>query len=143
MQSSTFWWLATGTALVIELFTGTFCWLILAVSLAGISLTACIGVSLPAQLMGGAAVGGGFLIAAYIYRQGDAEGVSALADHTHSIYLDIGETVHIEAWETDGTAIVKYRGAQWTAIHRHGTIPVPGMHRVGELIGNRLLVDRL
>jgi hypothetical protein len=59
------------------------------------------------------------------------------------VNLDVGETVMIDSWTTDGTAIVKYRGAQWTAIHRPGVTPSTGMHRVAELVGSRLLVDPL
>ncbi len=58
-----------------------------------------------------------------------------------SVNLDIGEVVHIEGWNPDGTAQVRYRGAQWTAIHRPGTTPRTGAHRVAELVGSRLLVD--
>ena len=45
-------------------------------------------------------------------------------------------------WQPDGTASVKYRGAQWSVIVRDGVHPTPGPHRVAELIGNRLLVDK-
>jgi hypothetical protein len=37
---------------------------------------------------------------------------------------------------------VHYRGARWTAIHRAGVVPSAGAHRVAELVGNRLLVDK-
>ena len=64
---------------------------------------------------------------------------SARADR--SVNMDVGETILIESWNPDGTTTVKYRGAQWTAIHRPGVTPSTGMHRVAELVGNRLLVD--
>lgn len=54
-----------------------------------------------------------------------------------------GETVMIESWNADGTSSVKYRGANWVAIHRQGVQPSTGPHRVAELVGNRLLVDPL
>jgi membrane protein implicated in regulation of membrane protease activity len=60
-----------------------------------------------------------------------------------SVNLDVGETVQIDSWEADGTASVKYRGANWTAIHRAGILPSAGAHRVSELVGSRLLVDKL
>ena len=56
---------------------------------------------------------------------------------------DVGETVMIESWNADGTSSVKYRGANWVAIHRQGVQPSTGPHRVAELVGNRLLVDPL
>ena len=38
--------------------------------------------------------------------------------------LDVGETVMIESWNADGTSSVKYRGANWVAIHRQGVQPI-------------------
>jgi hypothetical protein len=57
--------------------------------------------------------------------------------------MDIGEILHVVAWNADGTADVHYRGARWTAIHRAGVTPSAGSHRVSEVIGNRLLLDRI
>jgi hypothetical protein len=66
----------------------------------------------------------------------------APASANANVSLDIGETVQVELWNSDGTANVQYRGANWTAIHRAGVAPSPGMYRVAELVGNRLLVDK-
>jgi len=60
-----------------------------------------------------------------------------------SVNLDVGETVQVPGWDADGTAQIRYRGAQWTAIHQPGVSPRPGPHRVVELVGNRLLVEAL
>jgi membrane protein implicated in regulation of membrane protease activity len=60
-----------------------------------------------------------------------------------SVNLDVGETVMVSSWQNDGTAQVKYRGANWTAIQRPGIMPATGTHRVSELVGNRLLVDKI
>jgi membrane protein implicated in regulation of membrane protease activity len=57
--------------------------------------------------------------------------------------LDIGEQVLIEGWNADGTASVRFRGAQWTAVPRPGSTPATGLHRVAEVIGNRLVVDKI
>ena len=58
------------------------------------------------------------------------------------VNLDIGEQVLIEAWNADGTASVRFRGAQWTAVARPGNPPSAGMHRVAEVVGNRLVVEK-
>jgi membrane protein implicated in regulation of membrane protease activity len=58
------------------------------------------------------------------------------------VNLDIGESVHVDAWNPDGTATVRYRGAQWTVILRAGR-PSTGEHRVVEVIGSRLVVDKV
>jgi membrane protein implicated in regulation of membrane protease activity len=58
------------------------------------------------------------------------------------VNLDVGETVVIEQWNTDGTAQVRYRGATWTVMGRQGA-PPSRPHRVAEVMGNRLLVDKI
>ena len=57
--------------------------------------------------------------------------------------LDIGETVHVDAWNRDGTASIKYRGANWTVIPRPARRTSPGPHRVREVVGNRLVVEKI
>jgi membrane protein implicated in regulation of membrane protease activity len=64
------------------------------------------------------------------------------AEINPNVNLDIGETVTVTLWNADGTADVQYRGARWTAIHRAGVSPSAGAHRVAEMVGNRLLVDK-
>ena len=59
------------------------------------------------------------------------------------VNLDIGETVQVDAWNPDGTATVRYRGAQWTVIQRAGRTPSTGEHRVVEVVGSRLVVDKV
>ena len=70
---------------------------------------------------------------------GKAAGMGTIA----AAYGYLGSAEPIDAWQADGTAQVKYRGANWTAIHRPGITPSVGAHRVAELVGNRLLVDPL
>ena len=60
-----------------------------------------------------------------------------------SVNLDVGELVQVDAWQADGTAQVKYRGASWTAVLSEGSTPAPGTHRVIELVGSRLLVEKV
>ena len=86
-------------------------------------------------------VGGGAVVAWHQFKKKRPGDPSARADR--SVNLDVGETVMIDSWTADGTASVKYRGTQWTAIHRPGVTPATGMHRVAELVGSRLLVDPL
>jgi membrane protein implicated in regulation of membrane protease activity len=121
------------------LLTGTFYLLMLAVG-AGAAALQPIWALPPCRSSrrpGRRRLGGGWHLAAQA-RPGDP---SARADR--SVNLDVGETVMIDSWNADGTAIVKYRGAQWTAIHRPACTPSTGMHRVAELVGSRLLVDPL
>ena len=141
MSESTIWWLLTGAAVAVELVTGTFYLLMLAIGLAAAALAAHAGATLSSQLVVAAVVGGGAVAACYWLRRRRHGEPSARA--LRSVNLDVGETVQIEAWNADGTASVRYRGASWTAVHRPGVTPSPGPHRVAELVGSRLLVDKL
>ena len=141
MAESTIWWLGAGAVIVIELLTGTFYLLMLSVGLAAAALAAHLGASLVVQLLVAALVGGGAVVGWYFRRRRRPPEPAASANR--DVNLDVGETVQVDAWQPDGTATVKYRGANWTAIHRSGNVPSAGAHRVAEVIGIRLLVDKL
>ncbi len=127
MAMSTIWWLLAGGAVAAELFTGTFYLLMVALSLTG-------------QLVAAAVVGAGAVAAWTALRRRGA--IDLPAGASRDVNLDIGEVVQVTAWEPDGTAHVQYRGARWTAVPRAGLSPEPGPHRVTELIGNRLVLDK-
>ena len=141
MAESTIWWLGAGAVIVIELLTGTFYLLMLSLGLAAAALAAHLGASLVVQLLVAALVGGGAVVGWYFRRRRRPPEPAASANR--DVNLDVGETVQVDAWQPDGTATVKYRGANWTAIHRSGNVPSAGAHRVAEVIGIRLLVDKL
>lgn len=141
MAESTIWWLLTGAAVVVELTTGTFYLLMLAIGLAAAALAAQFGAGTVAQLLVAAVVGGGAVVSWYFVRGQRAAASSANANP--DVNLDIGETVTVESWSPDGTATVKYRGASWTVVHRPGSTPTSGPHRVAEVVGSRLLVDKI
>lgn len=139
MEQSTVWWLAAGALVVAELITGTFYLLMVAVGVAAGALAAHLDLSTPLQIAAAAVVGAGLVAGLHQMKRRRPGDPSPRADR--SVNLDVGETVLIDAWNADGTSTVKYRGATWTAIHRPGITPAVGMHRVAELVGNRLLVD--
>ena len=141
MAESTLWWLICGGAIAVELLTGTFYLLMLAIGLAAGAIAAHLGYGQITQVVVVAVVGGGAVIAWHL-RQMNRHRQEPPAGANANVNLDIGQTVQIEAWNTDGTADVQYRGARWTAIHRPGVTPSPGAHRVAELVGTRLLVDK-
>ena len=141
MEESTIWWLAAGVVVAAELLTGTFYLLMVALGLVAAAVSAHLGLHTATQMIAAAIVGGGSVIACYIARRKLPGSPSARADR--SVNLDVGEPIFIESWNLDGTSMVKYRGAQWIAIHRPGVTPSTGMHRVAELVGSRLLVDPL
>jgi membrane protein implicated in regulation of membrane protease activity len=140
MTESTLWWLMTGIAIAIELLTGTFYLLMLAIGLASAALAAHAGASTAVQLVVAAVVGGGAVIAWHLVRPRQPAGP---ASANRDVNLDIGEVVHIDHWSDDGTASVKYRGANWTVVPVAGTVQTTGPHRVREVIGSRLVVEKI
>lgn len=120
--------------------TGTFYLLMLGLGTAAAAVAAHLGASLTVQTVAAAAVGGGAVVAWRLRQKQSHQ--EPQAQSNANVNLDIGEILHISAWNADGTADVQYRGAHWTAIHRNGVTPGPGPHRVAELVGNRLLVDK-
>lgn len=140
MASATIWWLAAGAAVALELVTGTFYLLMVAVGLAAAALAAHAGVGTSTQLVVAAVIGGGAVIGWHLRQTKRPAAPTASANK--DVNLDIGETVHITEWQADGTASVTYRGANWTCLHRDGALPSTGQHKVVEVVGSRLLVEK-
>lgn len=142
MAESTIWWLIAGAAIVLELLSGTIYLLLLGAGFAAAAVSAHLGASLTAQIIVAAVVGVSAVLTWYLVRRKGRMNQPA-SQANPDINLDIGGTVLIEAWGPDGTASVRYRGAQWTAMPRPGATPATGMHRVAEVVGSRLVVDKI
>ena len=141
MANSTFWWLISGGTIVLELLSGTIYLLLLGIGFAAAAIAAHAGFGLGAQISAAAVVGLGAVAAWYAIRRRRPAPPPSRANR--DVNLDIGSQVHIERWNADGTASVRHRGAQWTAIPRDGQATAPGEHRVGEIVGSRLVVERI
>jgi membrane protein implicated in regulation of membrane protease activity len=128
---------------IAELLTGTFFLLMISLGMVAAALAAQAGAGLTLQLLVAAITGGGAVLGCYLFKKRRSAARPRLDQADMSGSLDIGETVIIEAWNPDGTASVKYRGANWTAIHRPEQAPSTGPHRVADLIGTRLLVEKI
>jgi len=141
MANSTVWWLIAGGAIVIELLSGTVYLLLLAAGFAAAAISAHLGFGTVTQLIVAAVMGVGAGVVWYSIqrKRPPAPPIEANRD----VNLDIGASVHVEAWNPDGTATVRYRGAQWTVVQRAGRTPSSGEHRVVEVIGSRLVVDKI
>ncbi len=141
MADSTLWWLLTGALIAIELLIGTFYLLMLSLGLAGAAIAAHLGADFPVQLLVASVLGGGFVVAWRSYKKRQPPNLPASANR--SVNLDIGETVHIDAWNEDGTSTARYRGATWNVSLRPGAMSVPGPHRIIEVVGSHLVVEKL
>jgi membrane protein implicated in regulation of membrane protease activity len=140
MSDTTFWWLLTGCSIALELLSGTFFLLMLSIGMAAGAISAYAGAATPIQLTVAAVVGGAAVLLWYRWRNTHLTPPDAANPDLH---LDVGEIVQVEHWAADGSASVKYRGAHWAAMHRPGVVPAPGAHRIAEMIGNRLLLDKV
>lgn len=139
MEESTLWWLVAGGAVIAELLTGTFYLLMLALGMVAGAAAAHLGASTSAQLLAAALVGSAAVVACHLVRRRHPAGQPVARNS--DVNQDVGATVQVDAWNADGTAQVRYRGAQWTVVLSPGAAPAPGLHRVVEVIGSRLMVD--
>ncbi len=138
MAQTTIWWVLAGAVIALELLSGTFYLLMLSLGLVGAAIAAHLGASMPIQLVVAAVVGGGSVLAWRSYKQRTPSAAPASANR--DVNLDVGETVLVESWKPDGTSSVKYRGAHWDVALIPGVTPAPGLHRIVEVVGSRLMV---
>lgn len=140
MSESTIWWLLAGAAIGIELVTGTFYLLMLAIGLGAAAVSSHLGLPLAWQLVTAAVVSGGAVVLWRYFRgkQPDKQPAQSNAD----VHIDIGEQVFVDAWNADGTGSIKYRGSNWAAV-TYGQTPIAGRHRIKELQGNRLVLEQI
>lgn len=136
------WFVVAGVLVILEIFTGTFYLLMIAVGLAVAGLAALLGVSASIQYIVAAIVG---VIATYALRRskfGRAQKTSAARDP--NVNLDIGQTLVIKDWnkEPDGQSRSRamYRGAMWDVDLAHGAVAQAGTFTIQEIRGSRLIV---
>ncbi len=141
MAESTIWWLLAGTAIGIELVTGTFYLLMLSVGLAAGAIAAHLGSPSAIQMVVAAVLGAGSVLGWRSYKR--TQPSSPPANANRDVNLDIGETVQVDAWNPDGTATVKYRGTSWAVSSLSGGPLASGAHQVVEVVGSRLVVRKL
>jgi membrane protein implicated in regulation of membrane protease activity len=133
----TLWWLLAGLLVVAELLTGTFYLLMLALGAAAGGVAAWAGVGGSVQVTAAALAGGGATAAWHWRRMTSPR--SAPSEANPDVNLDIGQRVHVDGWQADGTARVQYRGAAWTARSAPGTGPAKaGEHIIVAVRGNQL-----
>ena len=140
MEPSTIWWVLAGITVAAELLIGSFYLLMLSLGMAAGAIAAQAGSPLTVQLVVAAGVGGAAVLLWRRMKQG--RGAEPEAQSNPNVNLDIGAIVTVEAWALDGSAKVHYRGANWTAMHQPGVTPEPGEHRVVEVQGSRLMLEK-
>ncbi len=139
MAHSTIWWVLAGLVVTAELVTGTFYLLMISLGMVAAALAAHMGASMVAQCVVGALVGGGATFAWHMYKI--KQPTAAKAEANSDVNQDVGAVVHVDAWNADGSASIKYRGAQWAVMAAPGVAHAAGSFRVKEVVGSRLVVE--
>ncbi|MDV7389750.1 hypothetical protein RZS08_00290, partial [Arthrospira platensis SPKY1] len=93
MADSTIWWLLVAGLVALELITGTFFLLMLALGMAAGAVAAHLGFDLPVQLIAAGLVGGVAIIGWQRWRKLYVNTASARANR--DVNLDIGQTVTV------------------------------------------------
>jgi membrane protein implicated in regulation of membrane protease activity len=136
------WLLSAGVLVVLEMFTGTFYLLMVAIGMVAGGLGALAGASGPLQLVVASVVG---ILATYALRR-SGFGKFARTDPARdpNVNLDIGQTVTVSEWQSAGggmyTARTMYRGAMWDVELQPGFAAQAGSFVIRELRGSRLIV---
>jgi membrane protein implicated in regulation of membrane protease activity len=134
----TLWWVAAGIAVAVELATGTFYLLMLALGFAAGAVAAHLGLPVTAQIVAAALVGGG-ATALWHWRRARRAGVTPAAEN-RDVNLDIGDHVHVAEWAPDRTTRVQHRGSIWLARLAPGEAAGQGQHVVRAVEGNWLVL---
>lgn len=136
------WFALAGVLVVLEMFSGTFYLLMIAISFAVGGVVALAGTGGEAQLAIAAMTG---LIAIYGLRRSRLGRFSRRdAARDPNVNLDIGQTLTVDEWSgQEGeirTARAVYRGASWDIELEPGAQARPGVFVIREIRGNRLVV---
>jgi membrane protein implicated in regulation of membrane protease activity len=137
MTSWIVWLALAGTLTILELFSGTFYLLMIALGMLAGALAAFWGASAAVQFLLAALVGAA---ATALLRHRRPRRMDAANDP--NINLDIGQTLHVPHWHQDhATARVMYRGAMWDVDLAPGAVARPGQFVIREMRGSRLIVS--
>lgn len=131
------WWFVTALILAgVEMATGTFYVLMLALAaaLGGIAALAGLDMTWQYSLAGLAAIVGTVVL----YRIRAARPASVPADNN----LDIGQPVKVLRWNEDGTARVRYRGADWDAAAESADTPRTDQLYIKSAQANKLILTQ-
>ena len=131
-------WLASaGVLVILELLTGTFYLLMIAIGLAVGAGAALLGWSAPWQTITAAVVG--LIATGLLHRSRFGRPAKRDATRDPNVNIDIGQSLQVDAWHA-GRARVRYRGAQWDVQLGPGAEEKPGRFKIVEIQGCHLIV---
>ncbi|MDO8313428.1 MAG: NfeD family protein [Sideroxyarcus sp.] len=136
MAIYSYWFLVALILLGLEMATGTFYLLMVAIAMAVGGVAALLGTSMAWQLVLCAVT---VVAGTIILRRWKSTQVKEVAGAS----LDIGQPVKVIKWNDSGTARVTYRGAEWDAelesadTPRDGTLYIASVHGSGLVLTHR------
>ena len=137
MTSWMIWLALAGALIILELFSGTFYLLMIALGMLAGALAALLGAGEAVQLLTAAVIGAA---ATGLLRRRRPHKVNSARDP--NVNLDIGQSLHVPHWHPDhATARVMYRGAMWDVDLAPGAHATPGQFVIREIRGSRLIVS--
>ncbi|AEC19220.1 hypothetical protein PT7_0680 [Pusillimonas sp. T7-7] len=132
-----FWFGVAALFLLLEMATGTFYLLLVALGLVASGMAAYAGVSLVWQIIGGLAVSLIGLMVLYRHRQSKGH---VATQSNPNVVQDVGQGVIVDAWDENGHARVFYRGANWSAHIDVNQAAQPGEHYIQAVQGLTLIL---
>lgn len=159
------WWVGAGVLLVIELMTGTFYLLMVAIGFLVAGVARLSGVSPGGQVwLAAFAAAVAIFVVRMIKRRyrlrrastidegrlhGRADGLRAAGGRIglgegrvlapNAVELDVGEPVYVAHWE-QRRARARYRGADWDVALEAGVPETPGWFKIGRIEGIKLIL---
>lgn len=135
MSEPLIWTVLAITLGVVELFTGSFYLLVLALGAAGAAALAFAGGPVTGQLLAAALIS---VVGTLLVRRWRPHGAAAQASRNPDVNLDIGAELTVDAWDAEGRSRVAYRGASWDVELLPGEPRDARRYRVREVVGSRL-----
>ncbi|HUW26205.1 MAG TPA: NfeD family protein [Gallionella sp.] len=130
-----YWFVLAFGLLALEMATGTFYMLMLAIAVAIGGVAALLGTSLPIQITFTALAG---IIGIVILRR--MKSIHPIDAASQS--LDTGQPVQLVTWREDGSARVYYRGAEWDAEPESADMPREGALYIKDIHGSKLVLTQ-
>ena len=132
-----FWWVAAGVLVVLELLSGTFYLLMIALGCVAAAIAHIAGATADVQFAVAAVVA---LAAVLVLRRSRfGRRPRKEASKNPDVNLDIGQTLTVPAWD-QRRARVNYRGAQWNVELAPGEPEDAQVYEITELRGSCLVV---
>lgn len=133
MEIYIYWFLLALILVGLEMVTGTFYLLVVAIAMAVGGVAALLGMGMVWQLVLSAVTG---IAGTIVLRRWK----STRSSDTSNASLDIGLPVKVIKWNEDGTARVFYRGAEWDAELESADTPREGTLYIAEVRGSALVL---